>query len=54
LGAVQRVAGLNAKDLPNQKASRPIEDNAHAGNAKARGSHAVKAGRMSTAQKMQD
>jgi len=42
---------LPAKDFaePNKRAY-PIEDKAHAGNAKARASQAVKAGRMSKAE----
>ena len=42
---------LPAKDFaePNKRAY-PIEDKAHAGNAKARASQAVKAGRMSNAE----
>ena len=42
---------LEAKDFaePRQRAY-PIEDKAHAGNAKARASQAVKAGRMSKAE----
>jgi hypothetical protein len=53
------VAELDAKDrkkLPAKKFAEPerraypIEDKAHARNAKARASHAVKAGRMSRAE----
>jgi len=41
---------LPAKDFAGPGKSYPIEDKAHAANAKARATQAVKAGRMSKAQ----
>jgi hypothetical protein len=43
---------LPAKDFAGPGKSYPIEDKAHAANAKARATQAVKAGRMSKAQQM--
>ena len=45
---------LPAKDFAGPGRSYPVEDAAHARNAKARASQAVKAGRMSKAEEVED
>jgi hypothetical protein len=50
LDAANRNALPQSKFAEPDKRAYPIEDKAHARNAKARASQAVKAGRMSTAE----